>query len=174
MLVKILAVIAIAVIAILIFAATRPDSFTVERSITISAAREKIVPLIGNFHNWPEWAPQDRDDPSMKRSYGGAEMGVGATSDWQGKGDTGKGRLTITESTYSRIVVQADWQRPFVTRNMNEFTFAPSGSGTTVTWTLRGKNLYMMKLMGIFISMDKMMGKHLEAGLANLKAAAEQ
>jgi hypothetical protein len=33
---------------------------------------------------------------------------------------------------------------------------------------------YITKLMGIFVSMDKMIGKDFEAGLTNLKAAAEK
>jgi hypothetical protein len=31
-----------------------------------------------------------------------------------------------------------------------------------------------MKGIGIFVSLDKIMGEHFEAGLANLKAAAEK
>jgi hypothetical protein len=174
MILRILAVLVIAVIAVLAYTALRPGTFTVQRSVHVDAAAEKIVPLIDNFHNWPQWAPQDREDATMKRTFGGAAAGVGATSDWAGARDTGKGRLTITESTPAQITVQADWQRPFATRNVNTFALVPDGTGTTVTWTLTGRNLYMMKLMGIFVSMDKMMGKHLESGLANLKAAAEK
>jgi hypothetical protein len=32
----------------------------------------------------------------------------------------------------------------------------------------------MMKLMSVFMNMDRMMGKHFEAGLENLKAVAEK
>jgi hypothetical protein len=32
----------------------------------------------------------------------------------------------------------------------------------------------MSKLMGVFMSMDRMVGRDFEAGLANLKAAAEK
>jgi hypothetical protein len=32
----------------------------------------------------------------------------------------------------------------------------------------------MMKLMGLFMNMDKMIGRDFERGLANLKAAVEQ
>ena len=42
--------------------------------------------------------PQDREDPTMARSYSGAANGVGAISAWEGAGSAGKGRMVITES----------------------------------------------------------------------------
>ena len=39
---------------------------------------------------------------------------------------------------------------------------------------MHGPNLFMTKLMGVFMSMDKMVGKDFERGLANLKQAAEK
>jgi hypothetical protein len=62
---------------VVIFAATRPDTFRVQRSATIDAAPEKIFYLIDDFHNWPGWAPQDKEDPSMNRTYSGATSGLG-------------------------------------------------------------------------------------------------
>jgi hypothetical protein len=47
------------------------------------------------------------------------------------------------------------------------------GPATKVTWTMQGSNLYVMKLMSIFVNMDRVMGKHFEIGLSNLKKAAE-
>jgi len=39
---------------------------------------------------------------------------------------------------------------------------------------MRGTNVYLMKVMSVFMNMDRMMGKHFEAGLENLKRAAEE
>ena len=44
--------------AILIFAATRPDTFRVERSESIQAPPEKIFPLINDFQSWRAWSPR--------------------------------------------------------------------------------------------------------------------
>ena len=50
--IKIIAILfAILVAAILVYAATRPDSFRIERSATIKAAPEKVFPLINDFHS---------------------------------------------------------------------------------------------------------------------------
>jgi hypothetical protein len=43
-----------------------------------------------------------------------------------------------------------------------------------VTWAMQGASPYIAKLMGIFIDMDKMIGRDFEAGLASLKTLAEQ
>lgn len=111
----------------------------------------------------------------MKRTFAGAESGVGATSSWSGSGNTGKGRMAITESNPPRSVILAvDWERPFKARNINEFQLQPEGPNTRVTWSMSGPNLFMMKLIGIFANMDRMMGRHFENGLQNLKASAEK
>jgi uncharacterized protein YndB with AHSA1/START domain len=173
MFLRIVLIVAVVIAAVLVFAATRPNTFRVYRSLTINAPPERIFPLINDLHNWPRWAPQDRDDPTMKRTYSGAASGTDAVSDWAGKGSAGKGQMTIIDSTpLRRVVVKVDFVKPFVARNVNEFTLEP-GASTRITWTMQGSNLYFMKLLGIFVNMDRMMGKHFESGLQNLKRAAE-
>ncbi len=166
----------IAITGIFLYADTRPNVIQVTRSITIQAPAEKIFPFIDDFHHWPAWAPQDKEDPTMKRIYSGEQSGTGAISDWQGTGNAGKGRMTIVESAApNKVVVKVDFVRPFVAHNVNEFVLEPSQAGTStkVTWTMRGKNMFFMKLMGVFVNMDRMLGKHFEAGLQNLKMVSE-
>jgi hypothetical protein len=178
---KIVIIVAVAIAAVLafvvIFAATRPDTFRVQRSVTINAAPEKIFPLVDDFHNWPGWAPQDKEDPSMKRTYSGAAFGTGTVSDWESSGSAGKGRMSIIESTPpTRVLVKVDFVKPFAAHNLNEFILEQMlgpGPTTKVTWTMQGSNLYVMKVMSIFVNMDRIMGKHFESGLNNLKKAAE-
>jgi hypothetical protein len=45
-------VLAIAIAIVLILAATKPDTFSVQRAITVRAPAEKIFPLINDFHQW--------------------------------------------------------------------------------------------------------------------------
>jgi len=175
MVLRILLAIVVVIAAVLIYAATKPNTFRTQRSITIHAPADRIFPLINDLHHWPAWEADDRKDPSMTRSYTGAESGVGAICDWSGKSSAGKGRMTIVESVpQQKVRVAVDWERPFKVVNMNEFELSPSGGGTQVTWIVEGPSLYVMKLMDVFVGMDKMMGKHFEEGLAKLKAAAEK
>jgi uncharacterized protein YndB with AHSA1/START domain len=166
---------AIAVAAVLIFAATRPDTLHVERSVTIKAPADKIFPLISDFHGWGSWSPYEKRDPAMKRTYSGAPSGKGAVYEWAGNSDVGSGRMEITDvSAPSRIVIKLDFITPFEGHNVAEFTMQPSGDATTVTWLMRGPNQYLGKLIGVFLNMDTMIGTDFETGLANLKAQAEQ
>lgn len=172
---RIAVVLAILIAAVLLFAATKPNTIHIQRSIRISAPPEKIFPLINDLHRWKDWDPQDREDATVTQTYSGPASGVGALSDWDSRGSAGKGRMTVLESLpLSKITIQVDFAKPFQTRNLNEFTLDPAGNATRVTWSWDGKNLYFMKVMGVFMNMDKMIGKHFETGLDNLKSVSEK
>ncbi|MBK8336403.1 MAG: SRPBCC family protein [Sterolibacteriaceae bacterium] len=163
------------VAAVLLFAATRPDSIRVQRSTSIKAAPEKIFPLIADFHAWSAWSPWEKLDPAMKRTHSGAPSGKGAAYAWDGNNDVGAGRMEIAEVVPpSRITIKLDFSRPMEGHNTAEFTLVPKGDASEVTWTMVGPSPYLSKLIGLFLDMDKMIGKDFEAGLANLKALAEK
>ena len=54
-----------------------------------------------------------------------------------------------------------------------QFTFEPAGDQTTVTWSMEGKKNFMSKAIGLFMSMDSMIGGQFEKGLADLKSVVE-
>ncbi|MDI1287094.1 MAG: SRPBCC family protein [Reyranella sp.] len=171
--------VAIVVVGILIYAATRPDTFRVQRSTTIKAAPEKIFALINDLHAWAAWSPYEKKDPGMKRTFGGAPSGKDAVYEWDGDKNVGKGRMEITDTTSpSKIVIKLDFFKPFEGHNTAEFTMEPAkgpgGDSTVVTWAMYGPAAFMMKVMGIFMNMDNMIGNDFAAGLANLKAVAEK
>jgi uncharacterized protein YndB with AHSA1/START domain len=173
---KTVSIIVLALIAaVLAYAAFRPDSFEVRRAATIQAPPEKIFPLINDFHQWSAWSPWEKMDPAMKRTHTGAAAGKGAAYAWEGNSKVGQGRMEITESSPpSRIAIQLDFIKPFEGHNVAEFTLVPQNGATQVHWAMRGPSPYVARLMGIFFNMDKMIGQDFEAGLANLKAAAEK
>ena len=75
----------------------------------------------------------------------------------------------------SKVVIQLDFLRPFESHNITDFMLVPRADTTTeVTWQMRGPAPFVSKLMGVFVDMDKMIGKDFETGLANLKAAVEK
>ena len=61
-------ILAIAIAAVLVLAATKPDTLRVQRSVSIKAPPERIFPLISDFHQWRSWSPYEQKDPAMKRS----------------------------------------------------------------------------------------------------------
>jgi uncharacterized protein YndB with AHSA1/START domain len=161
------------VAAVLIYATTRPDTMRVERSARIAAPAEKLYPMVADFHGWSAWSPWEKLDPAMRRTYGGAPSGKGATYAWVGNSKVGEGRMEILEAApSSRIAIQLDFVEPIAGRNTTVFTFEPAGDATQVRWTMTGPSPYISKLMGVFVDMDRMIGKDFEAGLANLQAVA--
>ncbi|MES2325491.1 MAG: SRPBCC family protein [Pseudomonadota bacterium] len=166
----------LAIIAIICgLAMTKPDSYTVTRSITIKAPPEKIIGLVSDFHQWPTWSPWEKLDPNMVRTHSGAASGKGAVYHWKGNDDVGEGRMEITDVAMpGKVLIKLDFIDPFESNNTTEFTFVPQGETTTVTWTMTGPMQFMTKLMSVFSSMDAMIGKDFEKGLAQMKTAAEK
>ena len=168
-------VLALLIAAILIYAATKPDSFRIERSTTIKATSEKVFALINDYKQWEAWSPWEKIDPALKRTYSGAASGVGAIYEWSGNKDIGQGRMEIVESTPStKVSLKLDFITPFEAHNMVDFTLAQQGDTTTITQAMYGPSPYLSKLMTIFFSMEKMVGGKYEEGLANIKAIAEK
>ncbi len=172
---KIAAVIVVAVIAgVLLYAATKPDSFRVQRSASIKAPPEEIFPLLNDLHQHAAWSPWEKKDPAMKRRHSGAANGEGAVYEWDGNNQIGQGRMEITESVQpSKVVMAMHFIKPFQAHNTAEFVLKPEGGTTTVTWAIYGPQPYFAKVFSLICSQDKMIGKEFEAGLATLKALVE-
>jgi hypothetical protein len=173
MLKTILIVVVLLIAAVLIYAATLPDSFRVERSASIKASPEKIFPLIDDLHRMQTWSAWEKVDPGMKRAHSGSASGKGAVYEWDGNKEIGQGRMEITESSPSRVTVRMDFIKPFAARNTVEFTLKAEGDSTRVTQAIFGPSPYISKLFGLFCSMDKIIGGKFEESLAALKTAAE-
>lgn len=174
MLKKILIVLLVAIAGILGYAATKPDTFRIERKTTIAAPPEKIFAMIEDFHRWGEWSPWEKLDPAMARTLSGPDKGVGAAYAWRGNSDVGEGRMEILESTPPRtLTIRLDFTDPFEARNTTEFALTPTPNGTEVVWAMHGPSPYLSKLMDTVMNMDRMIGKDFETGLSNMKAAAE-
>lgn len=169
-----LVVVLVAVAGVLIAAALQPGSFRIARSLAIAAPADRIYPLIADFHRWSGWSPYETLDPAMKRTFGGPESGVGATYAWDGDGDAGAGRMEIVGATApKKLDIALDFSKPFASHNTATFTLMPEGDGTLVTWAMAGESPFLFKVVCLFFDADAMIGKDFEAGLVNLKKAAE-
>jgi uncharacterized protein YndB with AHSA1/START domain len=168
-------VVVAAIAAVLIIAATKPDTFRVQRSATIAAPPETIFAHLNDFHRWPAWSPYERKDPAMKRTFSGPATGPGAIYEWDGDKNVGKGRIEITEvSPNARLALNLDMLKPFEAHNKAEFTLQPQGNATVVTWAMHGPAPYFSKILQVFCNMDRMVGGDFETGLASLKTIAEK
>jgi uncharacterized protein YndB with AHSA1/START domain len=169
------AILGIGMVGMLAYAATRPDTFRVQRSIAINAPPERILPLIVNLRAWQSWSPYEHKDPAMRRTYTGAAEGPGAVYAFDGNNQVGQGTVTVIAVTPpDRVTLRLDMVRPMAASNDVAFTLVPEGAGTRVTWTMQGKAPFIAKVMHLFFDIDGMVGGDFAAGLARLKAEAER
>ena len=147
--IKIIAVVvAVLVAGILILAATKPDTFTVERATTIKAPPDKIFPLISDLKAWTTWSPYEKKDPAMQRTYSSATSGKGAVYAWESNRNVGSGRMEILRSSEpAAIVIKLDFFKPFEGHNIAEFTMLPQGDSTRLTWMMHGPAPLMSRVI---------------------------
>lgn len=170
----VLAVVAILIVGLLVAAATKPGTFRLQRSIAIDAPPESIFPLINDLHAHEAWNPFDQPDPTTTKIHSGSPLGAGAVYEWNGKGPSGSGRISILQADpSSRIAMQLDMLAPLKASNEVIFTLAPMDGSTHLTWFMQGPVPYPAKVMHTLFNMDRMVGKQFEAGLATLKRIVE-
>jgi hypothetical protein len=170
----VLGAIVVAIVLLLLVASTKPPAFSVERSATIDARPERIHPLINDFHLWQRWSPFEKLDPAMTKVYNGPDKGVGAVYAWNGNKKAGAGSMKIVESKFaSNVTIEMGFLKPFKSQSTASFTIESEGPQSQVTWAMSGKNTLISKVMSVFFSMDKLIGKDFAEGLANLKREAE-
>jgi hypothetical protein len=175
----IVVIILVLVAGILIYAATKPNDFRVARSLAMKAPPDRIYAQIADFKAWQAWSPYEKKDPAMKRTLSGAPSGKGAIYEWDGDKNVGTGRMEIVDANVpSKVAIKLDFLKPFEGHNTAEFTMmpagGPAGEATNVTWAMHGPSPFMMKVMGIFMNMDSMIGDDFAVGLANLKTLVEK
>jgi len=171
---KIGAGLAALLVVLLLVVATRPSTYHVERSTTISAPAEAVFAQIVDFKKWDAWSPWSKLDPNMKVTYDGTQGTVGASYAWSGNDDVGTGKMTMLAiDPGKRVDIKLEFQAPWESAAKNGFTLEPLGKDTKVTWLMDGNNDFMGKAMSLVMDMDKMIGNDFEKGLAQMKKVAE-
>ena len=173
--IKTISLVAVAILAVpLVLAAFKPDTFSVQRSASIKAPPEKLHSLINDMRSFNTWNPYNLKDPHILGEYQGPQAGPGAAYHFAGNKDVGKGSISIVDTAPRKVTMKLDMIEPFEGHNTVEFILKPHGEATEVTWAMHGPSPYMAKLVGLFMNMDRMIGRDFEAGLSNLKARAEK
>ena len=172
---KVLLALAVIIAGFLAFVATRPDTYHVERSTTIHAPAEVVYAMISDLKSFGEWSPWDKRDPGMQKTFSAATSGAGASYAWHGNSKVGSGKMTITEAKPPGLVRERlEFLEPFASVCDVGFDVVPAGAGEVkMTWSMDGHNTFIPKAMGVFMDMDKMIGKDFDEGLANLKRISE-
>jgi polyketide cyclase/dehydrase/lipid transport protein len=150
------------------------SSFEVTRATTIQADPARVHGLVNDFREWTAWSPWEDLDPELERTYSDPSSGVGAHYAWKGNRKAGEGSMEITGSGADRVEIELAFLKPMRNTQLVEFVMTPVGAGTDVTWRMSGQHEgVLMNLFSKVVSMDKLIGKDFEKGLARLKAVAE-
>jgi hypothetical protein len=150
------------------------DTYSVVRTTTIDAPPERIYAQVVDLRKWTTWSPWEDLDPDMSRTYSGPESGVGSVYSWSGNRKAGEGSMSIVGAEVpSEVRIDLELLKPFKSRSKVAFMIEPQGGSSRVTWMLTGRKTAATKVMGLFKSMDKMIGPDFEKGLARLKATTE-
>jgi hypothetical protein len=155
MLKKVLAALGCVLVVLFAVVAAQPSEYRVAPTTTIAAPAPVVFAQVNDFHKWEAWNPWVQIDPAMKASYEGAPAGVGAAYAWAGNSEVGAGRMTVTESLPNELVrIRLDCLKPFAGTSTAEFTLRPEGEQTAVVWSMIGRNGFIGKAVGLFVSMD--------------------
>ncbi len=81
--------------------------------------------------------------------------------------------MEITDAVEpSKVQIALEFIKPFKSKSTTTFVLVERDGATQVTWRMVGPKTFTTRLMGVFMSMDTMIGKDFEQGLARLDAAA--
>lgn len=173
MLLKVFALVAIAMIVFSIVVAMQPSDFNYTRAAVINAPPERIFPHLNNLHLGQAWSPWAKLDPGAKFIFSGPEAGVGASLSWDGT-KSGAGTMTIIESRPNELVRAAlNFFRPMKAENITEYRLIPEGTQTRVSWSMSGQTNFVGKAINLVMNCEKMVGEQFDKGLASLKIIAE-
>ena len=112
----------VVIAAVLIYAATRPDTFRIERSTSVAAPPDQVFALIDDLHQFNTWNPWLRKEPNVEQTYEGTASGVGSAYRWRGD-KTGSGRMEIVELLPAqRVAMKLDFIKPIEAHHRAEFT----------------------------------------------------
>lgn len=163
------------IVLILVLALLAPKTYNVHRSVEIKKPKPEVFEYLKYLKNQAEWSPWEKRDPNMHKKISGTDGKVGAVSYWKGNKEVGEGEQELTKIVPGeRINSELRFLKPWKSTSDAYLVVDEAGKGTTkVTWGFSGKNKFPMSIMMLFMSMDKMVGKDFEEGLASLKTTLE-
>ncbi len=151
-------------------------TYTVERRTDVGAPAERVRAELEDLHRWRAWSPWEGLDPALSRTYTGPESGPGAAYAWSGNRRAGRGRMEVLESTPAAVSIAIAFEKPFPSTSTSTFVLEPQGADgatTRVTWRMTGPRPLLLRVLGPVLTMDTIVGKDFEKGLAQLRAVAE-
>jgi hypothetical protein len=148
-----------------------PDTYHVERTVSIDSPAEQVHRLTSDLQNgWAQWEPWSEADDSVETTYGDVVAGVGAHQFWSSKDGNGTLTFTVCDVTQGIEYDMAFNVDQYLSKGKLRYT--ATATGTDVTWEMEGG---VSGVSGKYFGymMDSMVGPMFERGLTNLKTAVE-
>lgn len=166
-------IIVVLAVIILIGGMFLPKTYSVSRSAVINAPDSVIYKNIADFNEFYKWNPWAKMEPSAKTKISNPVEKPDHLYEWEGK-ETGQGYMKVKSlEPYKMVDIELKFIKPFESLADTRFDIAPEGTGNKVTWSMSGDQNLISKWMGVFVSMDSMIGKDFEDGLKFLKEKSE-
>jgi uncharacterized membrane protein len=173
----ILGIIAAVVLILFIAAAASSDDYAVQANVAINKPVGEVfnyIKYLDNQANYNKWVMAD---PNVRKQFKGTDGTVGFFYAWDSDvKQVGKGEQTITGITENkRVDYDLHFIQPFEGQAQSYIETAElPGEQTSVTWVFKGKRNFIMKVMHIALSLQKMLTKDLQTSLQNLKVVLEK
>jgi hypothetical protein len=162
---------------LLVIALFLPKDYNVQREVIIKKPNQVVfdyVKMLKNQKNYSVWV---KKDPNAKMEFVGTDGTVGFESKWDSQDkEVGAGSQKIEAiEEGKKMDLDLHFIKPFEGKaKASLITEAQPDSSTKVKWTFKSTMPYPMNLMGLFMNMDKMLGKDLQDGLNNLRVELEK
>ncbi len=166
-----LLIIVVVIGGVLIYGATQPSDYTVEREITIDAPISQVYAYASDLKTQPEWSPWAQIDTAMSYEMSESTNTVGATYSWSSENkEVGVGSLETIELVENESVKQTLRFETYGSESLVFMNFEETEEGTKVTWGNSGSMDFMPKVFVTLAGgMEKMLAPSFEQGLENLK-----
>ena len=149
------------------------EIYRVERSTTIDAPLDAVQEHIVDLRHWTDWSAREALDRHMREQFAGTAMEAGSTYNWSGDDAVGSGRVIIVKVAPGKVELEVLVDRPVASSSDVEFTLAPEGTGTRVTWTIAGDKDASGKAFGLYAVPLQKFGDDMDDCLARLKTLIE-
>ncbi|MDF3818638.1 SRPBCC family protein [Leptospira sp. 96542] len=174
-----IAIIAVVILAIpLVAALFVPSEFRVERTVEVSKEANKVFEYIRFLKNQNEYSKWAKLDPAMKKNYEGEDGKVGFISRWESQmDDVGVGEQEIKHIDFETFTLDTElrFKKPMESTEKSYMKVVSlTDKKSKVIWGFEGNMSYPFNLIGLFISMDEMIGSDFEEGLTSLKSILEK
>lgn len=159
---------------VLLIALLLPSSYTISKTITVTAPIGHCYEKIANLNHYKDWNPFAQMEPTSVGIISGSPNTVGHQYTWDGK-KIGTGGLTIikTNQPFS-IELELEFLKPFKSRAIDYWQFEQlENNQVKITWTNKGELKFpTARLIGPMI--NKNLNQQFEKGLLNIKTLCEK